>query len=491
MGDSRDAVAVNEPSRDLAYSAILGMVALVPRLFVAIAWSREPVWDGHYYHFGAQRIAAGLGYSEDVVINGATIWKPWCHYPVGYSAFLGGLYRVFGSSLIVAPIANALVGALTVVVVHRVARYYLSEPRARVAGGIAALHPGLIVYTVVVMTEPLAGFLLLAAGWFALHWRGRWLGIAMGGLAVGLATLVRPASILAAPLLLVTQPKPWWNRLRVGAVATALAVLVVVPWTIRNCQVMDGCAFVSTNAGWNLAIGALTDTGRFVGLTADDGCRVVTGQVQQDRCWAKVGRDAIARDPHRWLSLIPQKLAHTFSHESFAIEYLGEADPRAWPAARREAGRNLLSLFHRGLLVAAALGMVGRLGFRSSYWRNLLTQGFLLGLVAALAIYGFSNDYHPFHWVAIAIPAMGLLPLPGRPWQGGVGHYLLGLLLATALTHAVFFGDDRYHIVVTPALCVLAAGALRVTRDQDDIEGSRPAVSLASRLSLEDTGSSS
>ncbi len=483
MGDSRDTVAANEPSGDLAYTGVLSLVALIPRLFVAIAWSKEPVWDGHYYHFGAQRIAAGLGYSEDVIVNGATVWKPWCHYPVGYSAFLGGLYRVFGSSLLVAPIANAIVGALTAVVVHRIARYYLSESRARVAGALAALHPGLIVYTAVVMTEPLAGLLLLAAGWCALHWRGRWLGICTAGVVIGIATLVRPASLLAAPLLLVTQPRPWWNMLRAGAVVTALAVVVVVPWTVRNCRVMDGCAFVSTNAGWNLAIGALTDTGRFVGLTAEDGCRVVTGQVQQDRCWAKVGKDAIARSPGRWMSLAPKKLDQTFSHESFAIEYLREADPGAWPESRRRAGRELLSLFHRLLLVAAAVGMVGRLGFRTSYWKNLITQGFLLGLVAALAIYGFTNDYHPFHWVAVAIPVMGFLPWPGRPWQGGVGYYLLGLLVVTAITHVVFFGDDRYHLVVSPALCILAAGALRITRDRDGLEGSRPAIAQESRLS--------
>ena len=35
------------------------------------------------------------------------------------------------------------------------------------------------------------------------------------------------------------------------------------------------------------------------------------------------------------------------------------------------------------------------------------------------------------------------------------------LVAATALVHAVFFGDDRYHIVITPVLCVLAAAALR------------------------------
>src|SRR5882724_13474270 len=115
------------------------MVALLPRLFVAIAWAREPVWDGHYYHLGASRIAAGLGYSEDVLRRGLPLWKPWTHYPVGYSALLSIFYRIFGNHLLVAPLLNALLGAATAILVHRVALHHVGPVRARVAGGIAAL----------------------------------------------------------------------------------------------------------------------------------------------------------------------------------------------------------------------------------------------------------------------------------------------------------------------------------------------------------------
>ena len=42
----------------------------------------------------------------------------------------------------------------------------------------------------------------------------------------------------------------------------------------------------------------------------------------------------------------------------------------------------------------------------------------------------------------------------------------LGLAIASvAATHAVFFGEDRYHVVVTPALCILAACALKRTEE--------------------------
>jgi hypothetical protein len=33
--------------------------------------------------------------------------------------------------------------------------------------------------------------------------------------------------------------------------------------------------------------------------------------------------------------------------------------------------------------------------------------------------------------------------------------------LLTAITHVIFFGEDRYHLAVSPLLCLLAAAALR------------------------------
>src|SRR5690349_16792079 len=123
---------------DLAFTAAAFVLSLLPRVWVAIAWAREPVWDGHYYDFGARRIAAGFGYSDDAVINGVKQWHPWCHYPVGYSGFLGALYSLFGSSPHTATVANAVVGALLVAVVHRLARYATGTWRARIAALLTA-----------------------------------------------------------------------------------------------------------------------------------------------------------------------------------------------------------------------------------------------------------------------------------------------------------------------------------------------------------------
>jgi 4-amino-4-deoxy-L-arabinose transferase-like glycosyltransferase len=452
--------AAQRRPEDIAYSWALGMVALLPRLFVAIAWAKEPVWDGHYYHLGASRIAAGLGYSEDVLQHGVRIWKAWTHYPVGYSAFLSLFYRIFGDHLLVAPLLNALLGAATAILIHRIALYHLGAGRARIAGAIAALHPGLIAYCPLVMTEIPTAFLLVLLVWTLLRFRGHWHAAILGGLLLGVLTLMRPASLLLVPLVALSEARPVRIAVLRAAAALGIALLVVAPWTIRNCVRMDGCALVSTNGGWNLAIGAITETGRFQTLRGKDGCPVVTGQVQQDDCWAEVGWRKIKESPGRWLSMAPKKLAQTFNHESFAIEYVREAEPGAWPRARREAARGLLTLAHLSLLAAAALSIVaqplGRLRPHEKQW-----QIGLLLLLTGLIFYGVANDQHPFHWLVVLAPALAFAPIPGRPYLGAAGRIAMATLLITAFTHVIFFGEDRYHLFLSPLLCLLAAAALR------------------------------
>jgi 4-amino-4-deoxy-L-arabinose transferase-like glycosyltransferase len=300
----------------------------------------------------------------------------------------------------------------------------------------------------------------LAAAWVALAQRQNVRAYALVGLLIGLGALVRPSSLWVLPALLLVGPLPVPRALTRTGFAALVALLTVMPWTIRNCQVMDGCAFVSTNGGWNLAIGALTETGRFTTLRADDGCPVVTGQVQQDRCWAEVGWNTIKADPRSWLKKIPKKLQQTYDHESFPIEYLREAAPDLWPEPRRKAGHEMLTLFHFLLMTAVAFSPITLV---TSVRRRVsaLTQGLLLLSTAAYASYCFASPEHPFYALMVMTPFIAFLPFPGRQSLGPAGRFLFVALFFTSLTHAVFFGEDRYHLVISPVLCILAAGALR------------------------------
>jgi 4-amino-4-deoxy-L-arabinose transferase-like glycosyltransferase len=462
--------------RETAFGTLLFVVALVPRLFAALAYAGEPVWDGHYYDYGARRIAAGLGYSDDRTVAGHLVWHPWCHYPVGYSAFLALCYRVLGASQSVAAVVNALVGAAVAVVTWALARWALSSARARGAGLIVALHPGLILYAALVMTEPLAALLTLSAFWLAVRDAHAFRGIVVGSLVLGVAALVRPQALLCAPFMAVLGGNRAPARLRAALAACLVALVPVLPWTARNCRVMDGCALVSTNTGWNLAIGSFPRaTGRFETLRSSDGCRDVTGQVQQDRCWFRYALGQIAARPMRWLALMPAKLGYTFDHESFAVEYLHEARPDAWPEPKRVFARGITSLVHRLVLAAAALGGIAfPLARRARPWT---AQGVLLVVTALLGVIAFTRDSPTLWPVAVWAAVAPWLPVPGRPKFSPALALALGLLGTTIATHAIFFGEDRYHVIVTPVVAILAAAALRPPRPSPE----RAAALAASR----------
>jgi hypothetical protein len=286
----------------------------------------------------------------------------------------------------------------------------------------------------------------------------RW-GAALCGLVLALSAFVRPQSLLSAPLLLLLFRGPWLRRLTQTLLAGVVSLCVIAPWSLRNCLVLDGCALISTNGGWNLAISGLSETGRFRPLLPEDGCRDIEGPVAQDRCWASVGAAAIERDPWQWLSRIPSKLSHTYNHESFAVAYLAEAQPAAWEQSHKWRVMNLMTAFHHLLMFAAALGTVARFSLRS--WRQSWAQlAIILGLLV-YAAYALTLPERPLYWIGVAIPVLGLLPLPGSARLNPGLSYLLGLLAVTSLTHMLFFGDDRYHLAISPAFCILAAAAFR------------------------------
>lgn len=446
-------------ARDAAFALGLFALSFALRAAVVLAFNVEPTWDGQFYHRGAVSISEGLGYSEPALIGGQPGRAPWSHYPVGYSAFIGAAYAVFGAGLSVAPLVNAFVGALTAVLAFAFAFDLLGRRRARIAGVLVGLHPGLTMYCALVMTEPLAGFLVLLTGYLA--WRvghRRW-GLAACGVALALSAFVRPQSLLAAPLLLLLFRGPWLRRLGQTAVAGALGLSLIAPWSIRNCLVLDGCALISTNGGWNLAISALSETGRFRPLTAADGCVGVDGPVAQDRCWAERGVAAIRADVGAWLSRVPDKLRHTYNHESFAIAYLAEADPATWERDHTWRVMNVMTSLHHALMLVAAFGTVSRFPLRR--WREHWGQLAILASIAVLALYALSLPERPLFWIGVLIPAFGLLRLPGAPPLNAGLSYLFGLLALTSLTHMIFFGDDRYHLAISPALCILAAAAFR------------------------------
>src|SRR5262249_27529546 len=140
----------------------------------------------------------------------------------------------------VAHLANALTGAAVAVVVFFLGREALDARRARFAGALTALHPGLVLYGVLVMGEILSALTVMTAFLVTIRGSRAWgpmRGIVGGALFLGVGALVRPQALLCAPfLVLVIHSRPEESRVRVlvarlkaAAIASVVALVPILP----------------------------------------------------------------------------------------------------------------------------------------------------------------------------------------------------------------------------------------------------------------------
>jgi 4-amino-4-deoxy-L-arabinose transferase-like glycosyltransferase len=392
------------------------LLAFLVRL-LAVWWLvPEPAWDGVLYERGAVALSRGMGYVTYMYEQRSSDTVATAYYPVGYPAFLALCYKLLGTHRWVLHGSGVLLSSATVALAHRLSWQTATPRAATITAIVCALMPGSVLFAGSAMTEPLFGFLLALVLWLALDSRGQ--GAAshwcLVGVALAAATLVRPQAVLLAPLLPSTvlwRTVAWRRVLLYTIVLTASSVALVLPWTVRNCAAIDGCAFVSTNGGSNLAIGAVPRAnGRYLQLTAEDGCRGVSGETARDRCWRQVALENIRAHPLRWLKLGLVKLDHTLAYEAFPLGYLRQG------------------------------GAVRLTDDQERFWRRVITGP----------------------WRVFALFALiSLVSWRGRAQLSAPARAAAVLCAAMLATHFIFFGGDRYHLPLVSLMAPLVATSLR------------------------------
>ena len=402
-------------SSGASFAVALGVV-------VRLAWcavaARQPEWFGDPFAYlnHARDIADGVGYV--VWLDGA----PTAYYPVGYPAVLGGalwlVQSVTRSEALVPTIVGVnLAASIAIIVLTHALAARLGGPRvARLAALVVALFPSLVLYTATAHLELVFTALVLLVVFLALDARTPARLVALGA-ALGAATLVRPVVL---PMLLVAVA--WWAReladvraaLRRAAVVGGVAVLVLLPWTVRSSGALDGLVLVSTNTGDNLCIGHSPQSdGQYHHL--DEWCWSGFDDVPRDRL--EVERDRTNRadaleyaveHPGRELWLLWRKAFHLVSHDHeglYAVESYGEDE--FLTDAQRTTIRWVADLWYYAAVAAAIAGVI------VARRRHLDASGVLL-------------------WAAVVLLAVPLL----------------------------FFGGSRFHLPALPFVAVFAAVAL-------------------------------
>ncbi len=429
-------------------------IALAARLgFVAWAHRRFPAAeDGRYYDVLARRLASGAGYTWQWP-DGAVTYA--AHYPVGYPALLALAYAVVGASPAVAMTVNGLLGAGSAYAAHRivdgpgVARW-----RPFAAGLVIALHPALLPYTAAVMTEGVTASLLMIAAAMvgaaqsagAARSRAKW--VAMAGICYGIATLVRPQSMVVAPILGALAVRTGAGaraRLASAAATTAIAMLCVAPWTARNCEKMGRCALVSVNGGWNLLVGAQSESGAWEPVRVPPECATIWDEAGKDACFGGAARRAIVAAPGTWLARAPAKVAATLDYIGAGPWYLHASAPSVVDEQAKERLGAIETVICR-LLLLGAIVVSGRM--RGSRFRERKLVA-LLGAAGALTVHGWIG----YVAVALCVALAGLRTTVRAPVAVPATAVMI---LVTVVVHATFFGAGRYGLVAVPFVGAMA-----------------------------------
>ena len=237
-------------------------------LWIAVAHTYRIRTTEHNFGFGweigriAYSLANGMGFSSPFGGNtGPSAWTA----PV-YPWIVALAFRLFGSyshaSAFVLLSFNSLFGALTSWTIYRIGLRVFNLTVALWAGWIWAVYPDTIYWSVKWIWETsLSAFLLSLLFLLTLEMEGderlsSWLGY---GVLWGVTALTNPAALTFLPISgcwLAYQLHRRGKRWIVPALAAALLFwMTMMPWLVRNYEVMGKFVFVRDNFGNELRIG--------------------------------------------------------------------------------------------------------------------------------------------------------------------------------------------------------------------------------------------
>lgn len=409
------------------YRWSLGAIAAIG-LAVRVAWvqwaSRRPTdifLDPTRYLGYAQEIAAGRGMTEPLTGD------PTAYYPPGYPWFLGVIEWVSSpftdAGWHVAVHVQAVLGAVTIVLVAHVARRLAGRRAGLAAAALYAIYPNLVFHTGVLLGETLYIFFSMAfvavlvdRPWTRSAGAGARRALACGVL-LGLAVMVRPISLAIVPVVALcwlAERKDHQVVLRWTLALVVGVAACIVPWTVRNAVRLDAFVPISTNTGDNLCIGhAEGATGAFAPVEA---CQV----------------------PYEFLDGLPSELASDPAKREIAIEgMLEHFDREPWLLWRRIYFTWVRDGDHDALFAVQE--------YRRDRWMAIETEARLLAIADRV------------YWLVLALGLVGMVRLARYRRPDALA--VVGIALVTAAVPLAFFGDQRFKVPVMPLL-IVAAGTL-------------------------------
>lgn len=243
----------------------------------------------------------------------------------GYPVFLAAC----GGKVIVIRIAQAVLDTSSALAMVLLARRFMPDRWALVAGALVAFNPYLVFFSASILSETLFAA-LLAWGMLLAASRSRW-AYACGMLVLVASVYVRPGAIGLPVLIAVaaqlvrdirTGSRSFW-RVPAGMSMILLLAICLAPWAYRNHTRVSAWVVTTTNSGATLWDGFNPDadgSSNQSRLRMMPELRTMT-EVQRDAYLGAVGKEWAMRHPRESFTLAGKKLARTWSPIPLSAEY--------------------------------------------------------------------------------------------------------------------------------------------------------------------------
>lgn len=362
---------------------MLGLFALglVPRLVLLGLWGDAlEFWE---YETLGQHIAAGNGY----------VISRFGHAVLAfgdgnlYSFLTGSIYALFGHQPSLVAFAQAVLVSLAAPVLYVIAERPFGATKAAVGAALAAVHPGLLVYTL--KLHPLGLDVLLLSLMLLWTLRATWSRptTLLAGLTLGLNMMTRPTYFLAGIVALGVR---WFAQhidRRAIVAAVGISLLVAMPWVLRNWALLGQPMLVSTSFEdvWKGNNPAATGSGYLApGLDVFDSAPIdlrdriwQADEVQVNTVFARETLKFIEHQPDKFAGLVARKFVYFW----WLPQEAGVLYPASWLA--------MYQLYAVVIYAFALIGAVGIVRGGSSEERTLLltivSVAMTLAMIHALA----------------------------------------------------------------------------------------------------------
>ena len=378
----------------------------------------------------------------------------------GYPLFLALFAWAGDTGVLLARLAQCVLGAATVGFVYSLTRRVCGTRAAIVAAGLVCIDPFLIFFSNLLLTEvffvALAAWLLYAAvALVADDRQGRGAVWSVGLLGVA-AVMVRPS---AAGWIVLLWALLWWLRKSDRRAWTypliwgATVVVVFLPWGLRNNAVIGSPAWLSTNGGITLydAQGPQADGSSDQSFLADMPQVAALGEVQRDAALRDMAWQQMRSDPGRVVTLGWEKFLRLWSLTPNVEEHSSGAK------ALVSAGYTLL------VLLLAAVGL----------WQSVTTRPHARESTVQSqhrADTQCAGDRQSAKGPAEA--GNPHAPLPAAASRARARGRRLQLLIWLpvvyfTLLHCVFIGSLRYRVPLMPILAISAGIAFMPIKSRE------------------------